>query len=75
MHGKVLEFPADKPLEEISSLHPEYRDLNFEAHKKGLNATMREFTPLLEDSPCPRCKQGKNLCVESITFHGKEIRF
>ena len=75
LHGKVLEFPADKPLEEISSMYPEYRDLNTEAHQKGLYATMREFNPLIEGSSCPRCKRTDNLCLDSTTFHGKEIKF
>lgn len=75
LHGKVLEFPAEKPLEEISTNNPEYRDLNFEAHQKGLYATMREFDFLFEGSYCPRCKKERNLCLESITFHGREIKF
>src|SRR5436190_303389 len=65
LHGKVLEFPADKTLEEISFMYPEYRDLNLEAHQKGLHATLREFNPLIEGSHCPRCKSEENLCLDS----------
>ena len=75
LRGKVLEFSVEKSLEEIAVANPEFRDLNAEAHQKGLNATMNEFYPLIQDALCPRCKKEGNLCLESIVFHGREIKF
>ena len=75
LHGSVLEFPISESLQSILAMHPEYRDLEAEAQKKGLFAMLDEFKPLLVSRCCPRCKKQGNLCVDSATFHGKEIRF
>ena len=75
LRAKVLEFPANKSLEEIASLHPDYQDLEVEAHEKGLFAMLDEFRPLLEGASCPRCKETHDLCVDATTYHGMEQRF
>lgn len=66
LHGKVLEFSAEQPLEEISSKYSGYRDLQAEAHREGLYNVMAEFNPLVEGASCPRCKKEGDLCIDSI---------
>jgi len=75
LQGKVLEFPVEKSLEEIAVTNPDFRDLDAEAHQKGLNSTMNEFNFLLQDALCPRCRQEGNLCLDSCVFQGREIKF
>jgi hypothetical protein len=75
LHGSVLEFPISESLENILATHPDYRDLEAEAQRKGLFPMLDEFKPLLVSRCCPRCKKQGHLCLDSATFHGKEIRF
>jgi hypothetical protein len=53
LHARVVEVPEDRPLAEVLREHPEYRDLDEEAKRKGLIALEREFQPLLEGQSCP----------------------
>lgn len=75
LRGRVREFPVSESLENIFAVCPEYRDLESEAQRKGLFAMLDEFKPLLDKRLCPRCKKQGHLCLDSATFHGKEIRF
>ncbi len=75
LHGKVLELPADKPMDEVAETCPGFRDLEAEAYRKGLFAAMAEFDALLADAICPRCKKGGRLCLSSIKEPGREIKY
>lgn len=75
LHGRTLEVSISEPLENVLARHPGYRDLEDEAQTKGLLAMLDEFKPLLASRSCPRCKKLDNLCLDSTTFHGREIRF
>jgi hypothetical protein len=55
LHGDVLEIPADVPFDIWSEKHPEYRDLQHEAHAHGIVGAMKEFDHMLACCPCPRC--------------------
>ena len=75
LHGRVLEFPPHVPLEDIKAEYPEFRDLQAEAHEKGLIRMLEEFQPLVEGAQCPRCKKVAHLCLDSIGLHGEELKY
>ena len=75
LHGKVLEFPVEVSLEEISKKYPGYRDLETDAHRDGLYKVLKQFYPLLADASCPRCKKEDHLAIDSIMNLGREIKF
>ena len=56
LKAKVLEVPIGQPLDEVFNEHPEYRDLDSEAHRKGWKVLIKEFQPMLAGQACPRCK-------------------
>lgn len=56
LKAKVLEVSIGQPLDEVLKTHPEYRDLDSEAHRKGLKVLLQEFQPWLAGQICPRCK-------------------
>lgn len=56
LHAKVIEVSEDLPLDEVLREHPGFRDLDREAHEKGLFRMESEFQPLLQGQACPRCK-------------------
>jgi hypothetical protein len=75
LHAQVIEVLESRPLEEVLSENPEYRDLVEEAHKKGLIAMERELFVLLYDAVCPRCKNMGNLELSQLWNLGSHVRY
>jgi hypothetical protein len=71
----VIEVPEDRPLDEVLKENPEHRDLVVEAHAKGLIAMEKEFSPLLSDQACPRCKNVGKLELSQIWNLGTHVRY
>ena len=66
LKAKVLKVPIGQPLDEVFQEHPEYRDLDSEAHRIGLKVLMQEFQPWLTGQTCPRCKSIDKLVLDQI---------
>ena len=66
LKAKVLKVPIGQPLDEVFNEHPEYRDLDSEAHRKGLKVLMQEFQPWLAGQACPRCQTVDKLVLDQI---------
>jgi hypothetical protein len=75
LHGEVVEVPEDANVAVEFERYPGFRDLDAEAHKKGLIAMEREFLPLLKDQVCPRCKAGGRLELSQIWNLGSHVRY
>lgn len=75
LHAKVVEVPEALPLGEVLRSHPGYRDLVSEAHEKGLFRMEDEFSPLVEDQRCPRCKNAGMLRLSQIWNLGSHVRY
>ncbi len=66
LKAKVLKVSIGQPLDEVFDQHPEYRDFDSEAHRKGLKVLLQEFQPLLVGQACPRCKSVDKLVLDQI---------
>jgi hypothetical protein len=75
LHGTVIEVPESLPLSEALQAHPRYRDLVAEAHEKGLLQMEAEFSSLVIDQACPRCKQVGVLSLSQIRNLGGHVRY
>lgn len=75
LHGKVIEVPQDLPLDEVLNAHPGYRDLDAEALEKGLFRMQDEFSPLVADQSCPRCKTAGGLGLSQLWNLGSHVRY
>jgi hypothetical protein len=75
LHAEVIEIPEEQPIEEVMEANPGFRDLDAEAHEKGLSAVEREFLPLLEGQACPRCHQVGQLELSQIDYIGRHVRY
>jgi len=75
LHARVVEVPEGLPLGDVLEAHPGFRDLVAEAQLKGLVALESEFTPLLHDQVCPRCKIVGKLQVSQIWNLGSHVRY
>ena len=75
LHAKVIEIPEEQSESEWKTRYPEYHDLVKEARKKSLLATMREYSPLLKNQTCPRCKQTHGLELEQFWDPTEHTRY
>jgi len=75
LHARVIEVPEALPLAEALGAHPGYRDLVAEAQEKGLFRMQSEFTPLLNDQACPRCKTIGKLALSQFWNLGEQARY
>lgn len=75
LHARVIEVPANRPLDEVLRENPAYRDLVSEAYENGLLALMSEFQPLLEGQSCPRCESTGKLELSQIQNLGAHVRY
>jgi hypothetical protein len=75
LHADVVEVPQERPVEEALTANPGFRDLDAEAHVKGLFAMEREFLPLLVDQSCPRCHQSGKLELSQLWTVGQHKRY
>ena len=74
LHAKVVEVAEELPLDDVLRNHPGYRDLDHEAHAKGLLRMEAEFQPLLIGRACPRCRTVGRLELNQIHM-GTHVRY
>jgi hypothetical protein len=75
LHARVVEVPEDQPLAEVLLAHPEFRDLEVEAHTNGLFHMQNSYSPLLFDQLCPRCQTAGKLELSQIHYAGQHVRY
>ena len=75
LHADVVEIPQERPIQEALAANPGFRDLDAEAHEKGLIAMEREFLPLLDDQSCPRCHKSGKLELSQLWTVGQHKRY
>ena len=75
LHAKVVEVAEDLLLADVLRDHPGYRDLDHEAHQKGLVRMEAEFQPLLSGRACPRCATVGKLELSQIWNLGTHVRY
>jgi hypothetical protein len=65
LSADVIEFETDDPTQDVSNRIPGYRDLEHEAHRDGLVATLGTMDSLAANQICPRCKQRGSLRTDT----------
>lgn len=75
LDADVIEVPEERPIDDALAANPGFRDLDAEAHEKGLCAMEHEFLTLFEGQACPRCHHVGQLELSQIHYIGRHVRY